>query len=286
MKQRIITGTIIGVLALVLLFLSHTFVYTAVLTVLCIISAFEMLKCIGVLNNLILSVPSLLYAAICPVLALEFRYGVLMAATFAYMFVLLFTLVFFHDKVKTESVCTAFTMVLYITTCYLCLVRLRYVTDEVGTNTGRDIGQYIYLLVFIGAWITDVFAYFSGVFFGKHKLCPKISPKKTVEGAIGGALFCMIAFMIYGAVMPHFVEADISPNYLGLAVVGIISSVLAQVGDLLLSVIKRTYGVKDYGWIFPGHGGILDRFDSVLLLSPFLLILVEDARFLRLLFTI
>ncbi|MGN1122680.1 MAG: phosphatidate cytidylyltransferase [Eubacteriales bacterium] len=284
MKQRIITGIIFAALVLTVLFLSHTFVYIAVITLLSVIGTGEMLKCIGVWKNPLLSVPSLIYAAACPLLAMEYRYGVLMATTLAFLFLLLMLLVFAHEKVRTESVCTAFTMVVYITICFVCLIRLRYVTTEVGTNAGRMVGQYLYLLVFIAAWVTDTFAYFTGVFFGKHKLCPNISPKKTVEGSLGGIVFCIVAFLIYGTAISRMFS--LTPNYLGLAVIGLLMSVLAQVGDLLASVIKRTYGVKDYGKLFPGHGGVLDRFDSVLLLAPFLLAFVEDAQFLQFFFSL
>ena len=284
MKQRIITGIIFAALVVTVLFLSHTFVYIAVITLLSVIGVSEMLRCIGVWKNPLLSVPALLYALACPLLAMEYRYGVLMAVTLGFLFILLFMLVFAHEKVKTESVCTAFTMVVYITVCFVCLIRLRYVTTEVGTNAGRMVGQYIYLLVFIAAWVTDTFAYFTGVFFGRHKLCPNISPKKTVEGSLGGIAFCVIAFLLYGVAISHLFS--LSPNYPGLAAVGLVLSALAQIGDLLASVIKRTYGVKDYGKLFPGHGGVLDRFDSVLLVAPFLLALVEDAQFLQLLFRV
>ena len=284
MKQRVITGAIFAALVLTVLFLSHTFVYVAVITLLGIIGTVEMLKCIGVLRNLVLSVPALVYATVCPLIAMRFRYGVLMAATLGFMFFMLFLLVFAHERVKTESVCTAYTMVVYITICFVCLIKLRYVTMDVGSNSGRMVGQYIYLLVFLAAWITDTFAYFTGFFLGKHKLCPNISPKKTVEGAVGGVVFCIISFLVYGIVVSGMFK--IQPNYVGLAVVGLVMSVLAQVGDLLASVIKRTYGVKDYGRVFPGHGGVLDRFDSVLLLAPFLLVLSEDAQFLSLLFNV
>lgn len=284
MKQRIITGVILALIALVVLFLSHTIVYPTVVTVLCIIAAVEMLRCIGVLKEPLLAVPSILFAALCPVLAVGYRYGVLLTAMLGFLFLLLFMLVFAHEKVKTESACTAFTMITYITICFVCLIRLRYVTTEAGTNAGDLVGQYVYLLVFIAAWVTDTFAYFTGFFFGKHKLCPKISPKKTVEGSIGGILFCVAAFLLYGTALSA--RFGLIPNYAGLAAVGLVMSVLAQIGDLLLSVIKRTYGVKDYGKLFPGHGGVLDRFDSVLLLAPFLLLLAEDAQFLSLLFVI
>ena len=284
MKQRIITGAIFAALVMVVLFFSHTWVYPAVILLLSIVGASEMLRCVGVWKELPLSVPSMLYAALCPILAMEYRYGVLMAATMGYLFIMLFMLVFAHEKVNTERACTAYTMIVYITICFVCLIRLRYVTTETGMDTGRMEGQYIYLLVFIAAWITDTFAYFTGVFFGKHKLCPKISPKKTVEGSLGGIAFCVLAFLIYGFAISRMFSLE--PNYAGLAAVGLVMSILSQIGDLLASVIKRTYGVKNYGKLFPGHGGVLDRFDSVLLLAPFLLALVEDAQFLQLIFQV
>jgi phosphatidate cytidylyltransferase len=123
-------------------------------------------------------------------------------------------------------------------------------------------GEYYWYFIFIGAWVTDVFAYFSGMLFGKHKLIPAVSPKKTVEGAIGGAVFCVAFFIAGGALLNRFTQYDI--NLVVLAIAGLISAFVSMIGDLSMSVIKRTYGVKDYGTIFPGHGGVLDRFDSIL----------------------
>ena len=136
-------------------------------------------------------------------------------------------------------------------------------------------GKYIFLLVFIGAWVTDIFAYFCGMLLGrggKHKLIPEVSPKKTVEGSIGGIVFCVIAMVVYGIIIRQ-TQSDMKVNLWFLALSGIAVSVVAQIGDLSLSVIKRHYGIKDYGWIFPGHGGILDRFDSVIAVSAVLTVL-------------
>jgi phosphatidate cytidylyltransferase len=125
--------------------------------------------------------------------------------------------------------------------------------------------MFIYLLIFIGAWTTDIFAYFTGFFFGKHKLIEDVSPKKTIEGSVGGTIFCALAFVLTGIIVDAFFEGN--ANLVFLAISGICISVIAQVGDLIMSVIKRHYGIKDYGKIFPGHGGMLDRFDSILAVS-------------------
>jgi phosphatidate cytidylyltransferase len=121
----------------------------------------------------------------------------------------------------------------------------------------------------VGAWFTDIFAYFTGRLFGKHKLIPDVSPKKTVEGSIGGMIFCSLAFVGYAAIYNLWLmpESGDTISYVLMALVGLVASVVSQVGDLSMSVLKRHYGIKDFGWIFPGHGGILDRFDSVLAVS-------------------
>ena len=114
--------------------------------------------------------------------------------------------------------------------------------------------------------MTDTFAYFSGYFFGKHKLCPEISPKKTVEGSIGGSLWSVGIVLVYGLLVDKQFGVEI--NYIKLGVLGVLIAIVSQIGDLTASVIKRKYGVKDYGTIFPGHGGVLDRLDSIIATAP------------------
>ena len=116
-------------------------------------------------------------------------------------------------------------------------------------------------LVYIISFGTDTFAYFAGVFFGKHKLCPNVSPKKTIEGAIGGILGCL------GLTIAYFKFFGINISIYTI-IFSIFVSAFSMVGDLLASKIKREYDVKDFGSILPGHGGILDRFDSLLFVAP------------------
>jgi phosphatidate cytidylyltransferase len=117
--------------------------------------------------------------------------------------------------------------------------------------------------IFILAWGSDTFAYFSGRFFGKHKLIEHVSPKKTIEGAVGGLIGATVLSVAFAAIY--------NPDFMTFAIVlGLVGSVLAQSGDLIASKIKRYCGIKDFGKIMPGHGGVLDRFDSIILTGPFI----------------
>ena len=116
-------------------------------------------------------------------------------------------------------------------------------------------------LVVITAFGTDICAYFAGVTMGKHKLCPVISPKKTWEGAIGGVLGSMILCLIFGLI---FMKDSIALCL----IVGFLGSIVSMFGDLTASIFKRKMGIKDYGNLIPGHGGIMDRFDSILFTAP------------------
>ena len=126
---------------------------------------------------------------------------------------------------------------------------------------------YIWL-VFLTAFGTDVMAYFTGYAIGKHKLCPKLSPKKTIEGAIGGVIGSVIFNLIFCLIFMKEFPVTI-------AIFSVVGSVISQFGDLAASSIKRKVGIKDYGKIMPGHGGILDRFDSVLFVAPVLYLFIQ-----------
>ena len=265
MKQRIITGAAIGILMIAIFLLSGTVVYPIIMTLLCIIGTWEMLGCIGQRENALLSVPAMIVSLVSPIVSCFYGYGSVLVIVMLYIAVLLSESVFFDEKVKVKEVSEVFMTSLYVILCFCALLRLRYI--EAGA-------EYVYLLVFIGAWVTDTFAYFSGFLFGRHKLIPKISPKKTVEGAIGGVIFCIIAFVVYGIVVNSVL--DVQMNLVVLAVVGFFMSLFSMIGDLIASSIKRTYGIKDYSNLFPGHGGVLDRFDSIMILSPLLLFVVEN----------
>lgn len=268
MKQRIITGAAIALLMIAVFVLSGTVVYPIIMTLFCVMGTWEMLSCTGHIKKKHISFVALLASVVAPVLAYFFGYGAMIALVMCYISVLLAECVFFEETTKISDVAVVFLTTLYVILCFTALLRLRYIDEG---------AQYIYILVFVAAWITDTFAYFTGFFFGKHKLIPKISPKKTVEGAIGGVIFCVIAFIVYGLIVESVF--DVEMNLLLLAPIGLVMSVVSMIGDLIASAIKRAYGIKDYSNLFPGHGGILDRFDSIMILAPFLLFVVENVTF-------
>ncbi|MCL2487025.1 MAG: phosphatidate cytidylyltransferase [Oscillospiraceae bacterium] len=136
-------------------------------------------------------------------------------------------------------------------------------------ETDYVIGQSMVAFCFLVAWMTDVGAYFAGFLFGKHKLCPKISPKKTVEGAIGGVIFCLAAVSGVAWLLTNkFRILPINVYWGNMLIVIFCGSLASMMGDLSFSLIKRLFGTKDFGNIMPGHGGVLDRFDSVLFVAP------------------
>lgn len=126
----------------------------------------------------------------------------------------------------------------------------------------KEAGNFLVWLIFIGSWMTDTTAYYAGRFFGKHKLCPKVSPKKTIEGSIGGIIGATAFSGIFGFIIFNN-GITIMPIY-DYFIIGALCGVFSQFGDLVASSIKRYVGIKDYSNLIPGHGGILDRFDSIL----------------------
>ena len=169
--------------------------------------------------------------------------------------------IFLPDKYNSGDTAQAFLLCTYIIAGFTSIELISVIPNA----------KFIFPMIYIGAFITDTFCYFSGMLFGKHKLIPRISPKKTIEGAIGGTLVCILAFIAYGAIVSKFTE--LNADYLALAITGLILAIVSQIGDLVASAVKRNYGIKDYGKLFPGHGGVMDRFDSLIAVSMLLAII-------------
>ena len=165
--------------------------------------------------------------------------------------------------------CDRFILDAPVRLCSICLL-IVLLFRSIPEIRRMDHGFYILILAVLSSCATDIFAYLTGKKLGKRKLCPKISPNKTVEGSIGGIAGTVAVLLSLGLMLE---KADVlQVNFFRLTLYAISSSIVGQFGDLSMSAVKRCLGVKDYGALFPGHGGILDRFDSLLFIAPFTLL--------------
>jgi phosphatidate cytidylyltransferase len=273
MIKRFFSGAAITFFVAFLLLLSDYIVYSIGFSALAVIATFELLRVIGVHKKPLIVIPAYLFATAFPITAFFVNNDnntrlmfilALAAAIYVYMMWLMGISVFSKGRIAFSKIAEVILVVTYVSVSFTSLVLLRYINSTYGA--------LCFVLAFLIPWVCDVFAYFVGSKLGKHKLIPEVSPKKTVEGAIGGVIFSEIFCLLYGLGVDYFGK-NIEVNYIVLALFGVILPIVSQLGDLIASLIKREYGVKDYGRILPGHGGIMDRFDSVLAISTILLIL-------------
>ena len=200
-----------------------------------------------------------------------------------YALALLILTVIFHEKIEYKHAVAAFFGSIAISFSMSCFLLLGNINHFVPSLTHYE-GIYFVFMIFGVSWLTDVFAFLVGRKLGKHKLCPKISPKKSIEGAVGGVvimvllvLFVSVVFDLVGKIeyvsAKFGMEAFLYPSnikYLFITIFAIILSIISMFGDLAASVLKRNVGLKDFSNILPGHGGIIDRFDSTLFVLPVL----------------
>ena len=266
MKTRIITAAVgLGVLAVVLAFFD-TFLFDLVLSAVCLIAIHEVFSAMGFGKK-----QWYLYAAAVPLTLLvmlstsQMVRGLLLPAAFL-------TVLFYnvcqiaHVKTLDFGKLTGF---IYfsgvITFCFYSLIHLKRMLPFAEY---RYDAIYFILLILCFAWGGDTAAYFAGRAFGRHKLAPIVSPHKTVEGAVGGLVGGMLGMVIFRII---FYLCTLQPLHIGGCILmGLVGALMGQLGDLSFSAIKRQYGIKDYGRLLPGHGGVLDRFDSVLFAAPVL----------------
>ena len=263
--QRIITGAVALILFIPVLFFSGYFIFDVTMAVISVMALYELLSCVNMIRKYIVSIPALAVTFVVPLLYRNYEPQTVIFIMILLLFYLLYVMVFTNKKYTFNDIALVYFSAAYITVSVISVLIIR----------SLEFGEYLYLLIFIGAWVTDTFAYFTGKLLGRTKLVPKISPNKTVEGAVGGMVFCAAAFVVYGIIVIKLRDSDIEPNYLVLAAIGLAVSAFAQIGDFSASAIKRQYDKKDFGSVFPGHGGILDRFDSVLGVAPVLMIILS-----------
>ncbi len=263
MKTRIITAVIaIPLVVLILLIGTNNFwVVTLLVSAATAIMATEILTAKNILNKLSISIPCIVFSFVFPAFS-HTSYTLLII--FVFIVAIFLSLMLNYNKLLYDDLTFAFTGTFLVSSGMACLNYLM--------ATYQSFTAFFLALILSTPWMADAGAYFAGTFFGKHKLCPNISPKKTVEGFFGGVVFCIIASILVGVIFQKLVYKDISINYVSLLIIGVLDSIISVIGDLSFSLIKRHCQIKDYGSIFPGHGGMLDRLDSVIFTAPLVLL--------------
>lgn len=277
MKQRVISGAIAIVIFIIALLFRDTIGFNFAISILSVIAIWEIFVATKYVKNRLLLAASLVFSASVPFFKNPYFTVASKTACFIFVVVLFAIMIYERNIVTLEQIGLIFMLVLIISFAFSSIIYIKDLPIELRTRNylTRD-GLFFVLLAASGAWVTDMGAYFTGKLIGKHKLAPTISPKKTIEGAIGGIVFNVIAYIIAGVIWQATeVKQTGGVQIIPLALVAVLASVIAMLGDLSASYIKRSCHIKDFGNIMPGHGGVLDRFDSILLVAPFLYVVLQ-----------
>lgn len=264
MKTRIITSVVAIAAVIALLFLKDTVVLTIASALLSVLAGLEIVSVTGNGKNLALLIPTVLYMAVFPFFVKKYlTFMSFSTLTVVYFFAFAVSILIHFDPKKLERKFVCFTMTVFCAFGFSTILNM----------LSLEHGVFFFLIAGFCAWMTDAGAYFIGSLLGRRKLCPSLSPKKTVEGAIGGMVICIITVMALAGVYASQFETALKVAYLPLVLSTLLASAGGMVGDLFASSVKRCYGVKDYGNAFPGHGGIMDRIDSALFTFPLIYLL-------------
>lgn len=254
-KTRLISGIILLAITIAVVFLGGNVLF-GVLLVISLIGLYELYKIVNVHK----AFPGILGYISCLSYYILLYFGLTdyqMMLFIFFLMLLMFAYVFGFPKFQTEQIAVSFFGLFYVSIMLSYIYQVRLLEE----------GAWIVWLIFIGAWGSDTCAYAVGVLFGKHKFAPKLSPKKSLEGCVGGIVGAALIGFLYATVIREYITELQNPQLI-FAVIGAASSVISQIGDLAASAIKRNHNIKDYGSLIPGHGGILDRFDSIIFTAP------------------
>lgn len=254
-KTRLLSGIVLVILALVFIITGNELLL-AVSAIISLIGLFELYRVFKIEKS-IAGVAGYL-ATIIFYCNLKFMFiPDMMIFAIGALVVLMFVYVLSYPKYHTEQMLAAFFGIFYVAVMLSYVYQTRMLPG----------GAYIVWLIFLCSWGSDTCAYCVGVLFGKHKMAPKLSPKKSWEGAVGGVVGSALLTVIYCFIF----QGSMGSTYrdiVMLAVICAIGAIISMIGDLTASAIKRNYDIKDYGKLIPGHGGIMDRFDSVIFTAP------------------
>ena len=254
-KTRLLSGIVLVILALFLIISGHEILLFATLAISCI-GMFELYRVFKMEKTVLAGVGYL--AAIVYYCNLQWKFlPDLMILFMAFLILLMFVFVFAYPKFHADQVMAAFFGFFYVAVMLSYVYQTRMLPG----------GAYIVWLIFLCSWGCDTCAYCVGVLIGKHKMAPVLSPKKSWEGAVGGVVGAALLTLIYCFVFQGSMGST-NRDIIMLCMICAIGAIISMIGDLTASAIKRNYDIKDYGRLIPGHGGILDRFDSVIFTAP------------------
>lgn len=263
MATRIISAAVGVVIAVIILIFHNTIALNAAVGIISAVMIFEVLKAGKCLEFHIIAIPSMFYGFLYQFFVTT-KYNFII--TYVYIICIFTCFIVRHKTIKYDKLFLTLSSSILLT-CSMSTLIIMHDSDSIN-------GLMYLIMGLCGAWLADTGAYFVGTFIGKNKLCPEVSPKKTIEGFIGGILVTGFLFMLinfgYSKILEKTTVYTVNVNYFKVCILGMLLAVIGTVGDLSASVLKRQCGIKDYGNIMPGHGGLMDRFDSVVFVAPFL----------------
>jgi phosphatidate cytidylyltransferase len=276
MKQRMTTVVFGIALLLIILLFYRTFVFNIAIAAVTVLSVYEIFTATKNIRNTGLMAVCIIFAVVIPFINYLKIKDAVVIAYFVFMLTLFSVMLFKHKTLRLEQMSLCFMMTLFTTASMSCFIFLR---DEfLDSGNLKDAALFYIALVFITAWMTDAGGYIFGRLFGRRKLSPSVSPKKTVEGAVGGVILAVLASVCalwgYSVYLSSFgVQAKY--YYGSMIILAVLCAIVSIIGDLSASLIKRENSIKDFGKILPGHGGVMDRFDSILFVAPLILVWVR-----------
>lgn len=254
-KTRLLSGIVLVIAAIFLIVTGNEVLLFSTLLISCI-GMFELFRAFKFEKSLLSVVPYIALILFYINLRWSFIPDVMMLFM-GFLIVLMFVYVLSYPKYDAKQLMAAFFGMFYVGTMLSYVYQIRTLNN----------GLYLAFLVFLCSWGCDTCAYCVGVLIGKHKMAPKLSPKKSIEGAVGGVLGSALLTALYCFIFRNHMNID-GTEIAILAVIAAVAGLISMVGDLCASAIKRNYDIKDYGHLIPGHGGILDRFDSMIITAP------------------
>ena len=255
MKQRLISS-FFAIILLILVVFSNQYVFDVAVVLISAMGIFEVITALGLSQYKIMTSISVLMPLVFMLIS-YFAWKYAFAAVFLFVAAYLLVMLFDHKRYSFTTAAMFMMISLMVTFAFIHVSLTRHLSN----------GILNVFVIFIGSWITDTCAYFTGLAIGKHKLAPSVSPKKTIEGSIGGIIGVTVILAAYAAAFGNIMDS-ITANVSAAVCIGLICGVISQFGDLCASVIKRENNIKDFGKIMPGHGGVMDRFDSFIFVAP------------------